>query len=664
MTAKTKAAVAEQGSAATEAEIAWKKMAEAGIVSNDAMRDAIVQAALAGTDAIDSLAEALELIDTARTVAQLEGLKTALFDAWQKGRLGLEDYQTAHNAVAKQIESLGRSAASAAGGVDENAAAIAQLKQRQSELFDEYRAGKIALEAYQSEHNKAAEEIVRLSSGVEKAAVVVHSYDEALAALSTAKTVGEFKALQKAMFEAQQRNELTMEQFQEGHNAAATAIRALGGAARQSSNNFKTLDDELGNLAKVQQAIASAKADVDFNKIRAALRKLYEDGAIGAEQYNKELTATNEAQRELKGSIDKTAQTGQEAGERLAKSQQMYNEALDDGIVTSEELRRISGQRMEEERQASSEALDLQRQGRDAAERDMSAFEGFYEATLNNARVPLAAMSEAALEAFDRLRGISSVDVSIDTSSLEATRDSLRRATEALGEWEQAANTVGLSALGKWQTQTMVDSQRVQVGFLAQKESLQSLMEGYDNGSISLENFIRRAKRAQNGLSLLDGSDLSGLRSALAAAEQQMQALGDSSRSTLDGLQNELDQLRGNQEAVDARNFANRRRELEAQRAEAQAAGNSQAMAELGRAIATLREIEAETAAQRVRAQQQAKAQQAAEAVSAPAPTQQQQPATVVRLESPRGRRVDVQIPPGQQTQLLDILADAGLRTL
>jgi len=44
--------------------------------------------------------------------------------------------------------------------------------------------------------------------------------------------------------------------------------------------------------------------------------------------------------------------------------------------------------------------------------------------------------------------------------------------------------------------------------------------------------------------------------------------------------------------------------------------------------------------------------------------TTQAQPATVIRLESPRGSRVDVQVPAGQQTQLFDILADAGLRTL
>ncbi|MFB8828330.1 hypothetical protein ACE0DR_00955 [Azotobacter sp. CWF10] len=210
--------------------------------------------------------------------------------------------------------------------------------------------------------------------------------------------------------------------------------------------------------------------------------------------------------------------------------------------------------------------------------------------------------------------------------------------------------------------ETLIRSHELQVSYLGQKKALQSLMEGYEDGSISLEAFIRRAERAQRGLSLLDSSDLSSLKSALESARQQMDALGDSSRNTLDSLQSELAQLRGDQEEVDRRAFASRRRELEAQRAEAQAAGNGQAVADLNRAIATLREIEAETANRRLREQQQAQAQQQA-AEPAPA-TIEARPATVIRLESPRGRRVDVQVPAGQQTQLLDILADAGLRTL
>ncbi|TBW12659.1 tape measure domain-containing protein [Azotobacter chroococcum subsp. isscasi] len=512
------------------------------IANQKKAKDAAVAAAAEGTAAIGGMAEALKLIDAGSSTAQLEGLRDALREAYQDGRLGLEEYQQATGLLNEQLTKLKAGAAGAAGA-------------------------------------------------------------------------------------------------------------------------FKGLDEELENLAEVQQAIASAETDVDVNKIRAALRKLYEDGKISAAQYNEELQNLSDRQRELKDEVEKTARAGTQAGEQLTRSQEMYNEALEDSILTSEELRRVSGQRMEDERRASGEAMERQREGREATERDMSAFADFYGKTLSNAREPLAAMSEAALAAFDRMRGLSSVDMSIDTGSLEATRDSLQRVLKALGDWEVAANTVGMSALGRWQTQTMANSLRVQAAFLGQKASLQSLMEGYEDGSISLESFIRRAERAQRGLSLLDSADLSSLKSALAGAEQQMRALGDSSRNTLDGLQSELAQLRGDQEEVDRRAFASRRRELEAQRAEAQAAGNGQAVSDLNRAIATLQEIEAETANRRLREQQQAQAQAQQQAAPAPATTEAQ-PATVIRLESPRGRRVDVQVPAGQQTQLLDILADAGLRTL
>ena len=532
-------AAAAQAAAASEAKGAWQQAAEVGIVSNDELRAAVVQAAIDGTQAITDMAGAMDLIDTASTVQQLDGLRAALLKAYQDGSLSLEQYQQSAGLLSGRLAELGQAAGGAAGLVSD-------------------------------------------------------------------------------------------------------------------------LEDKLGSLAAVQQAIASARTDVDINAIKKALRELYEDGQISAAQYNEELQKASERQRELKGAVEQTAKAGKQSGEELTKSQRMYNTALEDGILTNEELRRISGQRMEEERRASGEAMERQRKGMDVVQRDMTAMEGFFGGVLSRAREPLAEMSDAALEAFDRLRGISTVDMEMDTSGLDATRESLQRATRALAEMKGAANTVGMSGFGIWMTETLLQSQQLQVQFLAQKQSLQSLMEGYEAGSISLESFIERGKRARNGLNLLNDSDLRGLESALASAEQRMRSLGDASRNTLDQLRNELDQMRGNQEAVDARNFASRRRDLEAQRAEAQAAGNNQAAADIGRAIATLREIEQETANQRLRERQQAQQPQQPQAAS-PAPAQP--PVTVIRLETARGQKVDVSVPQGQQTQLLDILAEAGLRT-
>ncbi|MCM2317877.1 MAG: tape measure protein [Pseudomonas sp.] len=534
-------AAAAQAAAAGQAKDAWQKAAEAGMVSNDQMRDAIVQAAVDGSQAITDMAGALELIDTASTVQQVDALRGVLFKAYQHGKLSLEEYQQATGVLGGRLAELGQAAGGAAGLVSE-------------------------------------------------------------------------------------------------------------------------LEDKLGSLADVQQAIASAKTDVDINAIKKALRELYEGGKITAAEYNEELQNVTTRQKELKGAVEQTASAGQQAGEQLTKSQQMYNAALEDSILTNEELRRISGQRMEEERRSSGELMEMQRKGHVVVERDMAAMEDFFGSMVTRAREPLAAMSDAALEAFDRLSGISTVNLELDTSSLEATSDSLQRATEALREMQEMAGTATLSGFSKWMAATQLQSQQIQVQFLGQKQSLQQLMEGYESGSGSLEAFVREAKAARSGLSLLNDSDLRTLESAIASAEQRLQSLSDSGRNALASVQDELDRLQGREDAVEERRFAQRRRELEMQRAEARAAGNSAAASDLSQALSMLSDIEAETQQQRFAQQQQQRQAQQQQAV--PAAQQPTPPAKIIRLES-RGRAVDVPVSSDRdEINLLGILEDAGLRTI
>lgn len=542
LTRSSEQTAAAQADAAGKAGDAWKQAMQEGIVSNDEMRAAIVKAAADGQQAIEGMAGALELIDTASTVQQLDSLRDALRKAYQDGTLSQQEYAQASGLLNTKLAELGTSATGAAGGIS-------------------------------------------------------------------------------------------------------------------------NLEDKLGDLKAVQAAIAAAKTDVDIDNIRTALRKLYNDGSISAAEYNRALADTSTRQKELKGAVEQTAQSGKDAGEQLTRSQQSYNQALEDGILTNEELRRISGQRMEEERRASGEAMTRQRQGIEATQQDMSAMADFYGRVLSSAREPLAAMSEAALQAFDRLSGLSTVNVQMDTSGLQATSASLERARQALDDMQAAASSVGMSGFGKWMVNLQLQSQRVQVEFLGQKASLQALMEGYDNGTANLQDFIAAARQARSSLNLLNDSDLRSLESAIAGAEQRLKSLNDSARSTLENLQSQLDQLQGNQDALDARRFAQQRRDIEAQLAEARAAGDQQAAGELSKALGVLRHIQDETDRQRL-----AQAQQARQQSTAPAAQPAAQPAaptTVIRLESAaRGARVDVSVAQGQQTQLLDILSEAGLRTV
>lgn len=467
--------------------------------------------------------------------------------------------------------------------------------------------------------------------------------------IDTAKTVQQVDGLRTALLKAYQDGKLSLEQYQQATALLGAKLADIGSAAGSAAELVSDLDEALGDLAQVQQAISNAKTDVDINNIRAALRKLYGDGEITARQYNEELKKTSERQKELKGSV-----------EEGKKAQDAKNESDKEAIKTSEELRRESGKRMEQERRAGDQAMQDRRKGSEEARNDMSAMEDFFGGVVNRAREPLAALSAAALAAYDKLVGVATVDLSMDTSDLEATTRSLAKVREELAKL-QGASTVGVSSIGRWMQQSQVQSQQLQVQYLAQKASLQRLMQGYEDGSITLESFVRRASSASGSLNLLDQADLSSLDSALASAKQRMEQLGDSTRGTLASLQMELLQLQGTQEEIERARFESRRNELRAQQAEAQKSGDSASASNLRKALQTLDEIEAATANKRLQDAQQKRTEEAAKA----APAQAQQPTKIIRLETARGRAVDVAVQSDRdETNLLGILEDAGLRSL
>lgn len=446
---------------------------------------------------------------------------------------------------------------------------------------------------------------------------------------------------------------ITLQQWQDGHNAAAEAIRKLESESAKATGTIKAVGRELKSLTDVQRAISDAKTDRDIAAIRTALQGLYNTGQVTAAQYNTELTKLNARQKELTQALHGSK-----------KAQDDKNKSDQQAIVTSEQLRRESGKRMEAERKASGAAMEQRRKESSDAQKDMSAMEGFFGGVMSRAREGAAGLSRAALEAFDALRNISSASPSIDTGSLDATRSSLERVTKALGDIRADLARPMMSSLARWAAETQRDSLATQQAFLGQKAALQSLMQDYERGSISAQKFVSRARGMRQALSLLDESDLSGLESAIEAANQRMQQMGQSTRSTLESLQDELDGLQGRQDDIERRRFAARQRELQAQLAEAQAGGDAQAVANASRALGLLRQIEAESAQAR-QAEEQKKRMEAQQATQPAAQQAAQTPSKVIRLEIPGRPAVDMSVSgDAAETNLLSILEQAGLRSL
>ncbi|WP_134677013.1 phage tail length tape measure family protein [Ectopseudomonas khazarica] len=484
----------------------------------------------------------------------------------------------------------------------------------------------------------------------------VTDINNALSQISSVSSVVQLQQLGREMFNAYQAGRLTQEEYSAGVLLLNERLREMGGVAKATGSEVKGAAASLKTLADVQAAISSAKTAVDIRNINTALNKLYGDGVITASQYNEEVKKAAARQAELKKAV--------EGGK---KAQDDKNQSDKDAIVTSEQLRRESGKRMEAERKAGDDAMQQRRKESSDAKKDMGAMAGFYDGVMNAARGPLASLSAAALEAFDRLRGIKTADMNIDTSSLDATVDSLGRVSKALGDVRSQMNSPFTGPLGRWQLDMQEASLKTQQAYLGQQAQLQRLLEKYQSGALSTRQFESAARGLRRSLSLLDDSDLSSLDSAIKSAQDSMEQMGHSTRSTLESLQDELDGLQGRTEDIERRRFAARRRELEAQLAEANAGGDSQAVANASKALGMLRQIEAESAQQRQAEEQKRRQEELAKtntsAASTPRPAEQ--PSKIVRLELPGRAPVDVSVgSANDETNLLAILEDAGLRTL
>lgn len=558
-----------------------------------------------------------------------------------------------------QIEQDGQDIRAAWDTTTQSAVKNAKVQQEAAQAAEKAKA-----DAAQATADKVSELNERFAAQAIAAAATgqraIEGMADALQLINSASTVEQLEALRRATLRAFSEGRLSIEEYQQATGVLNGRLKELGSAAGGAAGLVSDLDDALGDLASVQAAISNAKTDVDINAIRAALRTLYQDGAITAAQYNEELKKTSDRQKELKGAV-----------EQGSRAQQQKNQADKEAIVTSEQLRRESGKRMEEERRAGDAAMQARRKGSEEAKRDMADMESFFGKVMSAAREPLAAMSAAALEAYDRLRGLSSASPSIDTSSLEATSASLGRVSQQLGEVQKALSSPLSGPFGSWMLETQQASLQTQQAFLSQKASLQSLLRSYERGGMSARSFIEQASNAKVAMGLLDDSDLSALESAIASAQQRMQQMAESTRSTLSSLQDELDGLQGRQDDIERRRFAGRRRELQAQLAEAQAGGDAQAVANASRALGLLRQIESESEAkrqaeaQRARQEEQTKAKEAKEAKPAPAQAEAEAPSRVIRLEVPGRAPVDVAVrSTDDETKLLGILESAGLRSL
>lgn len=530
--------------------------------------------------------------------------------------------ETDFNDIKSAVEDL---TGSAADSVEENKKretdAVRAAEREKQAALKETEAGIDALFAKEEQaanaYRMAAVEGVRAIEGM----------SDALDLIDSTESVAELEKLRKSLLKAYQEGRISQQEYEQGTDALNGKIRELGGAGKDAAKDLTTLDG-------VMKAIASAANDIDTRQARAALDKLYRDGKISAEEHAKAQEELNKKVAELKPAAESSTKAVKEQNKALSESAGGTSAAVRDVGSAAEEA-----------------AGGL----------------NFFDEVLSRARTPLAEMSEAALDAFDALQGISKAEPAFDTSSLEKTTASINKSRDAVAMYQTELGQMGsrASGFGVWAMQTLERSERIKVSFLEQKAALQQLQESYEKGAISTQAFAAAAASAREDFDLLADADLSALESSVEAAKQKMDQLADSTKSTLESLNDELLQLKGTQEEIEKSKMDSRRRDLQAQLADARKDGDDRAVRNLQQALSTLSEIESE----RERAARNKKAEEAkAEAEKAAAvkepPARKQEPTKVIKLQV-GSQSVDVGVDSSRdEAALLSILEQAGLRSM
>ena len=451
---------------------------------------------------------------------------------------------------------------------------------------------------------------------------------DALKVIDATESVTELDKLRKALLNTYQEGNISLTEYQQSTGVLNGKIKQLGKTAEAAAKDFKTLNG-------VMDAIATAVNDLDVRQAKAALDKLYREGKVNAEQHAKAQDALNKKVAELKVAAESSTTAVKEQGKALkdtAGSAKGTASAVSDVGSAAEEA-----------------ATGM----------------NFFDEVLSRARTPLAEMSAAALDAFDALSGINKLESSFDTSSLDKTTESLGKARNAIAGYQTELGLMGsrASGFGIWAMETLERSERIKVSFLQQKAALQKLQEGYADGAINAKQFAEKAADARKEFDLLDDSDLSALEGAVDAAKQKMDQLADSTKSTLQSLNDELLQLKGTQEEIEKSKMDSRRRDLQSQLVEARKDGDDRAVKNLQQALNTLSEIESE----RERVARNKKADDAkaeAEKAAQEQPAKKQEPTKIIKLQV-GSQSVDVGVDSSRdEAALLSILEQAGLRSM
>jgi tape measure domain-containing protein len=308
-----------------------------------------------------------------------------------------------------------------------------------------------------------------------------------------------------------------------------------------------------------------------------------------------------------------------------------------------------------------SENVALLSDAAEKSERDVRGAASSLAEFFNNVKNDVYALSDAAGAAFSNKMGIEVQPVLDEIESLRAGIDAAHVEISALGR--DNLTLFDATGIARFSGSVLKAQDEVEIAYNSQKIKFLEYLDAIESGEGVNQSFINSAENSIGNMKLLGQEDLSQLRNALDSANQKLEQMSDSAASTLSSLQDELDSLQGNQEAIDQRDYEAKRAELNAAIEDAKLYGNKEAIASYTESLNILEQVRREQSSQAAAAAKEAK-NSSSSSSSGSSSSSTNSNSTTINLQSPTGNK-SVTLNGDQQSvaNLLAVLEDAGLRS-
>jgi tape measure domain-containing protein len=517
--------------------------------------------------------------------------------------------------------------------------------------FDDFakKAG-VAAESFKTQFNKASASVHENWQDIKEAAdLIPQSFDQVTASVN--KTSVANKAQGDAAKEAGEASKKASDEAAEGARlqteAQVEALNALGrlgieqaqltnevtSGVAQSIKDLQSLDNqlsEIGNGASngsivfdaIKKSISGIKTEADELALSKSIDEFKQKGQITYDQYS-----------QLKDKVKEVGGAGVSAGAQMSAG-------IDQAGKSAEQA---------------SEKVDLLADAAEKSDRDVRGAASSLAEFFNGVKSEVYALSDAAGAAFSNKMGIDVQPVLNEIESLKAGIDSAHVEISALGR--DNLTLFDATGIARFSGAVLKAQDEVEIAYNSQKIKFLEYLDAIESGEGVNESFLNSAEASIGSMSLLGEEDLSQLRSALDSANKKLVQMNTNAQNTLAGLQDELDALQGNQEAIDQRDYDRKRAELNAALEDARMYGNREAINSYTEALRVLDEVRRENNAQSGGSVRGGGGGSGSSASSS-------QNHTTITLKSPDGiSNVTLNGNAGSLNSLLDVLQDAGLRS-